>query len=74
MEWKRAVRDETALSNRRTWASRCGHYKVQESVGKFSGMLTVYYALFDGTILSRHQKREPAEKACQKHVRTANRS
>jgi hypothetical protein len=71
LEWKRAKKDETELSVRRTWDSRCGLYRVQESISRY-GLPTVYYALQKdkGTdcffILSRHRKRKPAEDACEK--------
>lgn len=68
LEWMRAKRDETICAHRRTWESRCHLYKVQESVGKFSEMVTVYYAIHDNSILGRHRKREPAEQTCEKHA------
>lgn len=36
LEWnKRAKRDETQVSERRTWNTRCGHYKVVETNIKY---------------------------------------
>lgn len=76
LEWKRAKRDETDIAKRKTWESRCGHYKVQESVGKLIEMGTSYYALaadkYGWLILSQHRKRKPAEMACEKHNRLYN--
>lgn len=70
LDWKRARRDETMTSKRRTWESRCKRYKVQESVSKF-GMPTTYFAVHNGPdgeeIIKRHKKRGPAEKSCEKH-------
>ncbi len=69
LDWMRAKRDETICATRRTWNSRCGLYKVVESVGKFSEMGTIYYAIRTigiEYILSKHRKRGPAEKVCEK--------
>jgi hypothetical protein len=70
LDWKRATSDETDCSHRKTWESRCQCYRVQESVSKF-GLPRVYYALYyDGdcwSILSRHYKKETAQKACVSH-------
>jgi len=69
IEWKRARRDETDLAHRRIWQSRCGRYEVVESVGKFTDMGTMYYAiLLPCTIISRHRFRNPAENACERHA------
>lgn len=72
LEWKRAKKDETTCAHRRTWESRCGHYIVQESVGKFSEMGTTYYAMHDDCgrgwfIVGRHRNRNSAEMACEKY-------
>lgn len=76
LEWKRAKRDETDVAERRTWESRCGLYKVQESVGKLIDMGTRYYAMgtdrYGWRIISQHRKRTPAETACEKHNRSHN--
>ena len=71
LEWMRAKKDETELSKRRTWESRCRQYKVQECAGKFAEMGTVVYAIAnDGPrIISRHIRRSAAEKACEKFER-----
>lgn len=71
--WKRAKKDETDCAFRRKWASRCGRYSVVESISKFNEGGTIYYALRaltgDGwAIISRHRKRGPAEKACEKQA------
>lgn len=74
LEWMRAKKDETTCANRRTWESRCRRYKVQESVGKFIDMETVYYALWlrsvGWEILSRHRKRSTAAAACETKERS----
>jgi len=70
LDWMRAQKDETPCAKRRTWRSRCGLYKIVESVGKLPGMGTRYYAVNIAggeSIISRHSKRGPAERACQKH-------
>jgi hypothetical protein len=69
LEWLRAKKDETNTSTRRTWETRCRRYKVQESIGKFTGMGTTYYALVQGAILSTHKKKSTAEDACEAHNR-----
>ena len=70
LDWLRAKRDETELSKRRTWESKCRRYKVQECVGKFTDMGTYFYALTGPTLISRHRKKGAAERACEKHLRT----
>lgn len=72
LEWQiRAKKDETDCAHRRTWMTRCGKYATQESVGKFTGMGTVYYALrvlsCEYVIISRHRKRRSAMLACEKY-------
>ncbi len=72
IEWKRAKKDETDCAFRRTWVSRCGRYSVVESISKFTDGGDIYYALRalpnDGwMIISRHRRRGPAEKACEKY-------
>jgi hypothetical protein len=69
LDWLRAKKDETIISIRTTWETRCRNYKVQESVGKLTGMGTVYFAMYDNTILSRHRKKRPALGVCEKHAR-----
>lgn len=68
LSWMRAKRDETECARRRTWESRCRVYTVIESVGKFSGMGTTYYALSGDEIIGRHRKRVPAERTCESHM------
>jgi hypothetical protein len=80
MEWKRAVKSESLVAERKTWESRCGRYRVMEShiplaydkykAGKHLGYADRYYALhFTHTwdILDIYYKRGPAERACEKH-------
>lgn len=56
IDWnKRARRENTQLADRRTWRSRCGHYKVEEHTirfgnktdkrGNFLGYPTYYLAM-----------------------------
>lgn len=70
LQWMRGLRDETEVSKRMTWRSRCDCYKVQESVSKV-GFATTYYALHkDDTgwfIIDRNKTRKAAEKACEEH-------
>lgn len=68
IEWKRARRDESMTSNRRTFESRCKRYRVIECVGKFSGMGTTWYAMFGDMTISRHSRKAPAIRACQRHL------
>ena len=72
---KRAARDKTGMSTRRTWISVCGDYKIVEVVSDFKLPL-MYYANFrcdlpaaPWTIISKHRKRGPAEVACCEHAR-----
>jgi hypothetical protein len=80
IEWnKRARRDETQMAERRTWNSKCGHYKVEECNIKFGRSYDrrgnylgypIFYramALLDGVwrILSAHRKRGTAIKQCE---------
>lgn len=70
LDWLRAKKDETICAHRRTWESRCREFKIVESVGKFSEMGTIYYAIWRGDgferIISKHRGRKPAEKSCEK--------
>lgn len=80
IEWnKRAKRDETQMAERRTWKSKCGHYKVEESNikygrstdrhGNYKGYPIFYRAMasVDGVwmILSAHRKRTTAVAQCE---------
>ena len=67
LDWLRAKRDDTELSKRRTFESRCRRYKVQECTGKFTGMGVTVYAVTGTTLISKHKKIGPAKAACQKH-------
>lgn len=80
MEWnKKAKRDETQVSERRTWKTKCGHYQVVEcnikygrstdNRGNFQGYPIYYLAMVevDGVwrILSEHRKRGTAVAQCE---------
>ena len=69
IDWKRARKDETDLAHRKIWNSRCGVYRVIESVGKFTEMGTYWYAiLVEGqTILYSGRSWRQAYAACDKH-------
>lgn len=74
LEWKEAKRDETLTAHRQTWESECGSYQVVESISKFSGLGTTYYAIhYTGkwwAIIGEHRKYKPAEKTCETHARS----
>jgi len=78
IDWlKRCKRNDTMLANRRTWTSRCGIYRVEESTitygaktdkhGNYLGYPTIYRAIvkrdWGGQIISYHRKRSAAVKA-----------
>lgn len=80
IDWmKRCKKDETEMAYRRTWRSRCGRYKVEESDIKYGkgedrygnplGYPIYYRAMaFIGNawaILSIHRKRSAAIKQCE---------
>jgi hypothetical protein len=80
MEFKRAVKSESLVAERKTWESRCGRYRVMEShiplafgkfkAGKHLGYADRYYALhltYTWDIIDIYFKRGPAERACEKH-------
>jgi hypothetical protein len=75
MDWlKRCKRDETKAAERRTWKTRCGHYKIEEvnikygrsydSRGQYLGYPIFYRAMVmdDGTwsTVSEHRTRKAA--------------
>jgi hypothetical protein len=77
LEWnKRCKRNDTELAERRTWKTKCGHYKVEESNikygrkhdkhGNYLGYPIVYRAMvlkdWGWDILSVHRKRSAAVK------------
>lgn len=79
LEWMRAKKDETEVSVRRRFDSRCKRYYIQEAVPKFSGMNTVWYAVRveSNTIIGRlfvtgrttaKRVRERIEEACEKDI------
>jgi len=77
LEWKkRCKNDTTIVSQRKIWETKCGTYKVIFShitLGE-GAIPDTYYAIrvdLTGdrrteTILSRHRKKNPAVKACEK--------
>ena len=80
IQWKtRCKKDVTLTSRRRHWESRCGIYKVIESVCLYGpkegpqAIPTIYYAMhrreLGWYILSRHRKRSAAVTACEKHAK-----
>ena len=49
MEWKRCKKSKSLVADRRTWESRCRHYRVMEShitlaFGKYKGSVHLGYA------------------------------
>jgi len=75
IEWnKRAKKMDTVCSNRRVWFTRCGRYRVDESIipygnrkdhnGNYMGYPPIYRALIKREtgwdILSEHRKRKTA--------------
>lgn len=74
VEYKRAKKDETDISHRRRWFSRCGDYEVNESTSKYEikdngKPLVVYYAIFGQKIIGRHRLKRKAEETCENHKR-----
>lgn len=80
MEWnKRAKREDNVTSERRTWRSKCGHYKVEESNikygrktdsrGNFQGYPIRYRAMREHEgmwcIISNHRKKSTAMAQCE---------
>lgn len=73
--YKRGKRDTTATSERMTWESRCGRFRVQESKGLFD-KVTRYYALIlkeeEWRMLEHlhsYRTRRAAEKALLNHLK-----
>ena len=74
IDWKkRARKDQTRISDRRTWDSKCGQYRVQEYVPRLIGMDTIYYSisLTDGILWNNHRTRKAAERRCENHQKGA---
>ena len=80
MQWKRCKKSKSLVADRNTWESRCQRYRVMQShiplaYGKYRGTVhlgygDIYYALYltsTWDIISKHQKKKPAEKACENH-------
>ena len=68
LDWMRAKKKETIIAYHTTWESRCRVYKIVESVGKFSEMVTIYYSIVGNTIIGKSRRRGPAERICNKHA------
>lgn len=79
IQWKkRSKTDQTLVSDRRIWESRCGLYRVifsQIRYGRNLGKNSIpdtYYAMIRKTkedyfnIISKHRKKNPAFEACEK--------
>lgn len=65
LEWKRAVKDETIISKRRHWHSRCGRYTVVQGVSKLCELGTHYSAISAKMgLLKTHRTRKAAERTC----------
>jgi len=80
LDWnKHAKRDETQVSERRTWKTKCGHYQVVEcnikygrstdNRGNYQGYPIYYLAMVcnEGVwkIISEHRKRSTAVAQCE---------
>lgn len=77
---RRALRDRTATSERRTWLSTDGAYAVEEHAPHSPALPTRYLAVrvewLDRRsrqrvtrLISRHRTRRAAERACRAHAR-----
>lgn len=75
----RAKKDETEVSHRRRFDSRCKRYYIQEVIPKFSGLNTVWYAIRveTNTIIGRlfvtgrttaKRVRQRIEEVCEKDI------
>jgi hypothetical protein len=78
LDWKKRCRkDSTVTSDRKIWETKCGRYKVVFSQVRFgrgpNGIPDTYYAIERGesweSIISKHRKKNPAMKACEKHFK-----
>lgn len=73
IDWfKTAKRENTQVSDRRVWRSRCDHYRVEESNIRYGGDLgypTIYRSMvlkdFGWDVISYHRKRKTAIEACE---------
>ena len=73
---KRAKKDNTDVSNRRIWGTKCNKYRVVESKIIFGDLPVKYYAMRlvlvrdkeCWSIISKHKTQNAANKACQKHL------
>ncbi|MBW3598181.1 MAG: hypothetical protein KY475_13035 [Planctomycetes bacterium] len=70
--FKRAVRFESAAAHGRLWDSRCGRFRVRESI-LLGAETPIYYAqqYVDGiwTVLKRHRKRDAAVRTLERAER-----
>ena len=76
LDWPRAPRRETTIAaRRRIWQSRDRRFRVVHSAYLYRGLADCWYALdYDPltetwNIISRHRRRGPAFRACEKVAR-----
>lgn len=78
LDWKKRCRkDSTIVSDRKIWETKCGSYKIVFSQIRYGrgpdGIPDSYYAIetdeVGERIISRHRKKNPATKACEKDAR-----
>lgn len=73
LQWKKGRSDNTEISNRMIWESRCKRYRAMKSKIVYGDLPVVFYAMInkDGfwDILSKHRKKSTAQKACEKHAK-----
>ena len=83
LQWKkRCVKDQTAVSDRKIWETKCGRFRVVFSHIRYGGgvlpdsFLAMELEIVPGLehpvwgIISRHRKREKAEEACELRATT----
>lgn len=76
-QWRK---DETDTAKRKIWTSRCGGYRIVESVSLFK-LPTAVYAMFlskinglwSWEIVSKHRSKRQAFLACRKFANQTNR-
>jgi hypothetical protein len=70
IEYKRGQKDQTDLSNRTTWESRCGRYKIEEYKNKFEVRYRAFYNDLCNWNMLQHLRtyrtKTAAMKACEK--------
>jgi hypothetical protein len=74
--WKQRCRkDETAVADRKIWGTKCGKYRVVHSHIRYGELPDKWYAQeLDNNghtweIISKHEKKDTAVKACEKRHR-----